>query len=179
MRVIAGTLKGRRLRAPGWEGLRPTSDKLRETLFNLLAPRVSGATVLDGFAGTGAIGIEAVSRGARHVTFVEHDRRALRLIGENLDACGIVGGYSIIRGSVTRASSRLAGETFDIVVIDPPYDVDDLSDVVLTVAPLVADTGVLVLEHARRRQAPAGAGRLAQRRAVRSGDSRLTFYAAA
>src|SRR5436305_976008 len=76
MRVIAGTFKGRRLKAPSWEGLRPTSDTLRETLFNILAPRIDGARVLDGYAGTGAIGIEALSRGASHVAFVERDRRA-------------------------------------------------------------------------------------------------------
>ena len=79
MRVIAGALKGRRLQAPAWEGLRPTSDKLRETLFNVLAPRIGGARVLDGYAGTGAVGIEALSRGAAHVTFVERDPRAAAL----------------------------------------------------------------------------------------------------
>ena len=84
MRVIAGRLKGRRLKAPAWDGVRPTSDKLRETLFNILAPRIEGARVLDGFAGTGAVGIEAISRGAAQVTFVEHDRRAVALIEENL-----------------------------------------------------------------------------------------------
>ena len=76
MRVIAGALKGRRLKSPTWDGLRPTSDRLRETLFNVIAPRVAGARVLDGYAGTGAVGIEALSRGARQVTFVERDRRA-------------------------------------------------------------------------------------------------------
>jgi 16S rRNA (guanine(966)-N(2))-methyltransferase RsmD len=89
MRVIAGTLKGRRLKAPDWDGLRPTSDKLRETLFNILGTRVAGARVLDGYAGTGAIGIEALSRGAAHVTFVERDRRATALIAANLAACGV------------------------------------------------------------------------------------------
>src|SRR5260370_16880319 len=73
MRVIAGSLKGRRLHAPSWPGLRPTSDKLRETIFNILAPRIPGANVLDGYAGTGALGIEALSRGAAAVTFVERD----------------------------------------------------------------------------------------------------------
>src|SRR3979490_2975864 len=84
MRIIAGTLKGRRLGPPTWEGLRPTSDKLRETLFNVLAPRISGARVLDGYAGTGAVGLEALSRGASHVTFVERDRRAQQLITRNI-----------------------------------------------------------------------------------------------
>src|SRR5712672_3379608 len=97
MRVIAGTLKGRRLKAPTWDGLRPTSDKLRETLFNILAPRIAGARLLDGYAGTGAVGIEAISRGAASVVFVEHDRQAEALIAENLAHCGVTGGYAIIR----------------------------------------------------------------------------------
>jgi len=123
MRVIAGSLKGRRLKAPTWEGLRPTSDKLRETLFNILAPRMDGARVLDGYAGTGAIGIEAISRGASHVTFVERDRRAQALIADNLVHCGIVEGYAIIRASADRAFADLAGaaSVFDIIVVDPPY----------------------------------------------------------
>src|SRR3712207_7968871 len=89
MRIIAGAFKGRRLKAPSWPGLRPTSDKLRETLFNVLAPRIEGARVLDGYAGSGAVGIEALSRGAAHVTFVEHDGRAVRLIEENLRPCQV------------------------------------------------------------------------------------------
>src|ERR1700709_133107 len=107
MRVIAGTLKGRRLKAPGWDGLRPTSDKLRETLFNVLAPRIAGARVLDGFAGTGALGIEALSRGAAHVVFIEVDRRAQALIADNLARCGIVEGYTIVRASVSRGLSQV------------------------------------------------------------------------
>src|SRR5919205_4096933 len=95
MRVIAGRYKGRRLKTPTWEGLRPTSDKLRETLFNVLAPRIEGARVLDGYAGTGAVGLEALSRGAAHVTFVERDRRALALIRQNLGICGVEQGYTI------------------------------------------------------------------------------------
>src|SRR5881392_615153 len=97
MRVIAGSLKGRRIDAPKWEGLRPTSDKLRETLFNVLAPRIEGAVLLDGYAGTGAVGIEALSRGAAHVTFVERDPRAAALIEANLTHCGVSERYAIIR----------------------------------------------------------------------------------
>src|SRR6476646_8553978 len=88
MRVVAGKWRGRTLKPPTWEGLRPTSDRLRETLFNILAPSIAGARVLDGYAGTGAIGIEALSRGAAHVTFVERDPRAARLIAANLAAMG-------------------------------------------------------------------------------------------
>ena len=97
MRIIAGSLKGRRLDAPDWDGLRPTSDRLRETLFNVLAPAIDGARVLDVYAGTGAVGIEALSRGAAHVTFVEQDARAARLIDTNLARCGVTERYAIIR----------------------------------------------------------------------------------
>src|SRR6187402_873392 len=97
MRVIAGALKGRVLRTPAWDGLRPTSDRLRETLFNILAPRIEGARFLDVCAGTGAVGIEALSRGAAFVTFVEDDRRALALIEANLRHCQLSEGYTIDR----------------------------------------------------------------------------------
>src|SRR5438477_787813 len=95
MRVIAGSFKGHRLASPSWVGLRPTSDKLRETLFNILAPRIAGARVLDGYAGTGAMGIEALSRGAAAVRFVDRDRRATALIEANLAACSLRQGYTI------------------------------------------------------------------------------------
>src|SRR3954468_21453055 len=103
MRVIAGRYKGRRLKSPDWQGLRPTSDRLRETLFNILAPRVPSRRVLDGYAGTGAIGIEALSRGAAHVTFIEKNRRAAALIEENLTACGVEEGYTIRCAEVVAA----------------------------------------------------------------------------
>jgi 16S rRNA (guanine966-N2)-methyltransferase len=175
MRVIAGSLKGRRLKAPAWEGLRPTSDKLRETLFNILAPRIAGTRVLDGYAGTGAIGIEALSRGAAHVTFVDHDRRAQALISDNLAHCGIADGYAMIRASVARALADLDDESFDIMVFDPPYD--QQPDVILAAAgDRLAANGLLVLEHARRHSTPDTAGRLVRTRQVISGDSALSFY---
>src|SRR4051794_27820814 len=109
MRVIAGAYKGRRLKAPTWEGLRPTSDKLRETLFNILASRIDGARVLDGFAGSGALGIEALSRGAVHVTLIDNDRRALALIAENLAACGVREGYTTDYGDVATVLTHGGG----------------------------------------------------------------------
>jgi 16S rRNA (guanine(966)-N(2))-methyltransferase RsmD len=179
MRVIAGTLKGRRLKTPTWEGLRPTSDKLRETLFNILAPRVADARVLDAFAGTGALGIEAISRGARAVAFIEHDERALALINENLAHCGIESGYTVLRVPVARGLEALRADPaflpFDVVLLDPPYY--SSTDAVLTgLEAVLARDGVLVLEHARKRHAPEIFGRLVRRREVRSGDSVLTFY---
>jgi 16S rRNA (guanine966-N2)-methyltransferase len=175
MRVIAGSLKGRRLKTPTWDGVRPTSDKLRETLFNILAPRIGRARVLDGYAGTGAVGIEALSRGASHVTFVERDRRAQALVAENLAHCGVTDGYVIIRASVVRALDSLGAEPFDIMIFDPPYD-EQVDDVLAAAGERLAPDGVLVLEHARRRASPERLGRLQRTRDVRSGDSALAFY---
>lgn len=180
MRVIAGTHRGRILKAPGWDGLRPTSDRLRETLFNVLAPRVAGARVLDVYAGTGAVGIEAISRGAAHVTFIESDRRAQALVAENLERCGILEGYAIIRASAGRAIASLGSgpsfRPFDIILLDPPYD-HPAAEALAGVDALVAPGGLVVYEHARRTPAPETAGRLARTRDLVSGDSALAFYA--
>src|SRR5689334_16235027 len=176
MRVIAGKLKGRRLKTPTWDGLRPTSDKLRETLFNILAPRIAGARVLDGYAGTGAVGIEALSRGAAHVTFVERDRRAAALVAENLAHCGVAEGYAIIRASVARAldDGGDAAGPFDVMFFDPPYD-EAVDEVLAAGGRRLAPGGVLVFEHARRRLSREGLGALVRVREVQSGDSALTF----
>src|SRR5881275_2458556 len=169
MRIVAGQWRGRTLTSPTWEGLRPTSDRLRETLFGIIGPSIVGARVLDGYAGTGAIGIEALSRGAAHVTFVDSDARALRLIDQNLKLCGLSDRHVIIRGRLG-TSLLPASAIFDLAVLDPPYDAPDLAAAVAAAAPLVAPDGVLVLEHARRRPAPASAGGLARTRDVISGD---------
>jgi 16S rRNA (guanine(966)-N(2))-methyltransferase RsmD len=180
MRVIAGELKGRRLAAPRFEGLRPTSDKLRETLFNVLAPRVAGASVLDGCAGTGAVGIEALSRGAAAVTFVDRDVRAIALVTENLRRCGITGRYMIIRAPFAQAArTRLAGERFDLIFLDPPYDEPDVGAMVRAAADLLDGAGVLVLEHPKRRSAAAPPAGLTLTRDLVSGDSALAFYSPA
>jgi 16S rRNA (guanine966-N2)-methyltransferase len=175
MRVIAGSLKGRRLSAPTWEGLRPTSDQLRETLFNILAPRIAGARVLDGYAGTGALGIEALSRGASMVTFVERDRRAQALIAANLAHCGVTDGYDIIRAPVVHAIANFVAASFDIVLFDPPYE-EAPDEAMAAAGEVLAPGGVLVLEHARRKATAETAGRLVRVRQVTSGDSALSFY---
>jgi len=176
VRVIAGTLKGRRLQTPDWEGLRPTSDKLRETLFNVLAPRIDGARVLDGFAGTGAVGIEALSRGAAHVTFVESDPRAVQLIQRNLEHCRVGDRYAIIRARFADASRRLSAGSFGLVFLDPPYRSEDMAGVLEAAAPLVAPDGLVVLEHARRDLAPAAVSSIMKTRDLFSGDSALAIY---
>jgi len=176
MRVIGGEFRSRLLKSlPGLD-VRPTPDRLREALFNVLAPRIEGARVLDGYAGTGALGIEALSRAASHVTFVDHDRRACALIRHNLDRCGIVGGYAIIQATVLQAIDRLRGEpAFDVILFDPPY-ATDIQDALQHVGEIVKPDGLVVLEHARKSEPPASPGRLVRTREVRSGDSALTLY---
>ncbi|HVC20877.1 MAG TPA: 16S rRNA (guanine(966)-N(2))-methyltransferase RsmD [Vicinamibacterales bacterium] len=177
MRIIAGTLKGRRLAGPTWEGLRPTSDRLRETLFNVLRGEVGGARVLDACAGTGALGIEALSRGAAHVTFVEQDARAAALLASNLEHCGIAEGYAIIRADLGSALARLReAPGFDLVLFDPAYDAPDADALIALAGGRLAPGGLLVYEHARRRAAPGRAGPLVRVREIRAGDSALAFY---
>lgn len=174
MRVIAGTAKGRRLNAPTWEGLRPTSDRLRETLFNILAPHVEGARVLDGYAGTGAVGIEALSRGAAQVTFVEKDPRAVKLIAANLERAGMKSApnaCTIIRAGFIDMARGYRGDPFDMVLLDPPYADAALDEAVDAGKSLLTGDGVLALEHASRVAAPSGA-----RRTVKAGDSSISFY---
>jgi 16S rRNA (guanine966-N2)-methyltransferase len=179
MRIIAGDCKGRRLKTPRWTGLRPTADKLRETLFNIIAPRVAGARVLDLFAGTGAMGLESLSRGAALAVFVERDRRAAALIAENAQLCGVSDRCVIIRDTVVRVLEKaIASGPFDLIIVDPPYDFEPLATVLAGAAVHLAPGGLLVLEHARRRSIPDVAG-LRNVRTVLSGDSALTLFEAA
>jgi 16S rRNA (guanine(966)-N(2))-methyltransferase RsmD len=178
MRIIGGECRGRRLKTPSWTGLRPTSDKLRETLFNIVARRVTGARVLDLFAGTGAMGLESLSRGASLAVFVESDRRAAALITENAQLCGTEDRCAIIRDTVARALEKpIAGDPFHLVIVDPPYDFEPLAALLDAAAPHLAAGGRLVLEHARRRAVPEAAA-LRPVRTVPSGDSALTFFEA-
>jgi 16S rRNA (guanine966-N2)-methyltransferase len=174
MRIVAGTLKGRTLKGPSGPGLRPTSDGLRETLFNVLGGQVAGARVLDGFAGTGAVGLEALSRGAARVTFVENDRRALSVIRQNIDACGASAACQVIAGDLS--SLDTAPGPFELVFLDPPYDAPELESSVTMAARWVSPGGILVLEHSKRRLPPDHAGPLLRHRVLRAGDSALSFY---
>jgi 16S rRNA (guanine966-N2)-methyltransferase len=176
MRIIAGELKGRIIDTPSWDGLRPTSDRLRETLFNVLAPVVRGSRFLDGFAGTGAVGIEAISRGAAGVTFVEEDRRAADLIEANLRRCGVQDRYAIIRAGFARAIGSLSRSTFDIIFLDPPYGAGSLASALDAAAPLVGSGTLLVIEHARRDGSPSDVHGIQRTRVLSSGDSALGFY---
>ena len=174
MRIVAGQWRGRQLKSPAWEGLRPTSDRLRETLFNILGPSVRGARVLDGYAGTGAIGIEALSRGAASVTFVERDPRAVKLIEANLAAVKATG--VIMRAALADAVTRLDGQVFDLIMLDPPY-ADTAAAEALDAAGVLASAGTrVIVEHAARHPPPPGTSRLRLTRTVKAGDSALSFY---
>ena len=175
LRITAGTLKGRKLVSPDWDGLRPTSDRLRQTLFNVLAGHVVGVRMLDAYAGTGAVGMEAISRGATHVTFLERDPRAIDLIAGNLARCGIGGGYTVLRADAMKAASSALTPPFDLVFVDPPYDMTPESATTM-VSGAVAAGGRLVLEHARRTAVPARLGELVLTRTLTAGDSALSFY---
>src|SRR5579871_6534963 len=132
MRIIAGRLKGRRLVGPGALSVRPTSDPLRETLFNVLGDRVQDARVLDAFAGTGAIGLEALSRGAILTAFIERDPGVGRILARNVAACGEDEACIIIRDDFVGSRARHPRiEPFHVVIADPPYDRPDLDPVAL------------------------------------------------
>ena len=174
MRIVAGEFRGRQLKSPTWEGLRPTSDRLRETLFNILGPSVREARVMDGYAGTGAIGIEAISRGAAEVTFVERDPRAITLIEANLAALGATG--VIMRAGLAEAVTRLSGQVFDLIILDPPYADTAAAQALDAVQSLASAGARVVVEHASRHAAPAERGGLRLTRTVKAGDSALSFY---
>lgn len=148
MRIIAGSHRGRRLAAPRGERTRPTSDRVREALFSIVGP-VDGASVLDLYAGSGALGLEALSRGARRCTFVDDDREACRAIGANLASLGLTGGLVLRRDAVQAVREEAAaGRRHDLVLADPPYGAwPTLEERLAALLPtVVADTGLVVVE---------------------------------
>jgi 16S rRNA (guanine966-N2)-methyltransferase len=183
MRVIAGTFRSRTLEAPRGLDTRPTSDRLRETLFNVLAPRMEGAIFLDLYAGSGAVGIEALSRGAREAIFVEQAEPALKAIRGNLAALGIRGGYALEPRRVGAALERLTEQArvADIVFLDPPYS--QAAEYALALGLLggacrsvLAEGAVVVAEHEKRVDLEAGYGVLERYRVLKQGDAALSFY---
>lgn len=181
MRVIAGTYRGRILKSPLDSKTRPTSDRLRETLFNILAPRLNQSTrFLDLCAGTGAVGIEALSRGCAFATFVDKSRRSCAVIESNLDLLEIPEEQTkIVCLSAETFAARVYPEAWDIVYYDPPYS-SDHSPVIFqlgdTESKLLSDDSVLVVEHHSKHLMPDAAGLLRRWRLVKQGDSSLSFF---
>lgn len=192
MRVIAGEYRGRVLKNPQGLQTRPTSDRLRETLFNVLAPRLDGARFLDLCAGTGAIGIEALSRGAAFVTFVDRVHKMCGLVEENLDLLGVPEEMTeVVKSDAaeylkrTREGGhewRAGTEPWDVIYFDPPYASDYLSvikELGAHAAALLREGGVFVVEHHHKNPLPEEMGRLRRWRVLKQGDSALSFYEAA
>ena len=204
MRVIAGTYRSRQLIAPRGSGTRPTSDRLRETLFNILAPRVAGCRFADLYAGTGAVGIEAISRGAEHVWFAERAEPALTAIRANLKVLQIARGITVEergtgallerlakaaeRGGAVAAESvegARAGILLDLVYIDPPWEAEAEYAKTLELLGsvrgrlMLAPDALVVAEHSSKAQLAERYGELAQTRTFKQGDAALSFYAVA
>jgi 16S rRNA (guanine966-N2)-methyltransferase len=180
MRVIAGSLKGRRLLGPRRSDLRPTSDQVKEALFSIAGAWIPNAAVLDLYAGTGAIGIEALSRGARRVTFVESDPAALRLLRANLARCALSHGVGIHAGRVGKFLRHRASWNgpYDVVFADPPYaSEEELIGLANWLDEgLVADDAIAIVEHASKTPVPEMLGPLIRIRSYRYGDTSLTLY---
>lgn len=177
MRVIAGEFRSRVLKSVPGLDTRPTPDRLRESLFSILAPRLEGCTFLDAFAGTGAVGIEALSRGAARAVFIESNPAALRTLQENIESLGLTPRAQIVRG---KASSLIARYGADIVFLDPPYEAYREYDACLkSLAESEQLPSLAIAQHASRYKLTEAYGKLARVRIVRQGDNSLSFYAPA
>jgi 16S rRNA (guanine966-N2)-methyltransferase len=183
MRVIAGKFRSRPLTAPRGFDTRPTSDRLRETLFNVLAPRIEDAAFLDLYAGSGANGIEACSRGAELVVFIEKAAPAVAAIRANLSALGIREGYQLETRSAAASVKRLReqGQRFDIVFLDPPYKAAEEYALILGLLggechAVLADDAVVIAEHHRKQSLEEEYGKLHRYRLLEQGDASLSFY---
>jgi 16S rRNA (guanine(966)-N(2))-methyltransferase RsmD len=177
-RIIGGSGKGRRLKAPAGDETRPTGARVRQTLFDILAPVIPGCRFLDAFAGGGGVGLEALSRGARRVVLIDEGKAAIDAVHANLALVPGAGAAAVFRQDARVALPALAdrGERFDVVFLDPPY-ASDLYDTVLPLAERVlAEDGVVVAEHFHKRALPERMGGLVNARSVRVGDHRLTFF---
>jgi 16S rRNA (guanine(966)-N(2))-methyltransferase RsmD len=174
MRIIAGEFRSRRLKSIPGAATRPTPDRLRETLFDILQTRIEGATFLDAYAGTGAVGIEALSRGASHAWFLEKNRSALDVIRENLASLDLERRATVVTGPAALTIGRYPA---DIVFLDPPYDHE--REYAAALEQLAATPPQIVIaQHSTRVALPDSQGSLRRTRIVRQGDNALSFYAA-
>jgi 16S rRNA (guanine966-N2)-methyltransferase len=177
-RIIGGAGKGRRLKSPAGDATRPTGARVRQTLFDILAPVLPGCRFLDAFAGGGGVGIEALSRGARRVVLVDEGRSAIEAIHANLALVPGGSAAAVLRQDARAALPALLarGERFDVVFLDPPYASDLYESVLPLAAGVLAADGVVVAEHFHKRGLPERIGGLVNARSVRVGDHRLTFF---
>jgi 16S rRNA (guanine966-N2)-methyltransferase len=172
MRVIGGEFRSRRLKSLPGAATRPTPDRLRETLFDILGPRIEGAVFLDGYAGTGAVGIEALSRGARHAFFLERNRVAVELIRENLASLELEARATVVAGPVLL---NLPRHPADILFLDPPYDKEREYNAALELS-AEAHSALVIVQHSIGLSLPDSHGGLRRTRVVRQGDNGLSFF---
>ena len=182
MRIIAGAYKGRRLATPRGDVTRPTADQVRIALMDTLTPWLPGARLLDLFAGAGGVGLEALSRGAAHATFVERDARAVAALRDNIATLGVAEAARVIRDDVLRALPGLAraGQRFGLVFLDPPYETDLTARTLAALGEgtVVADGALVVAQHLTKRAPADTAGMLRAFRTRRFGETTLTFFRA-
>lgn len=180
MRVITGTAKGRRLKAPKGMETRPTSDRIKEALFNIIGTKVINVNFLDLFAGTGAIGIEALSRGAERAVLVEKNPKTTKIIRENLEITGLSDGAVVMVQEADKALDTLAikGEQFGIIFIDPPYlkGLEKQSLEKIDRTNLLVPGGLIITESSKLDNMPEAVGRVKLFRQERYGDTVLSFY---
>ena len=172
MRVIAGEFRSRRLKTLPGLATRPTPDRLRETLFNVLVPLIDGCVFLDAYAGTGAVGIEALSRGARRCLFVEKNRAAVDVIRENLAALGLANRAEVYTGKAIAVLERVPA---DIIFLDPPYELEKEYEAALNALGASAD-GLVIVQHSSRTALQQEYGSLQRYRVLKQGDNSLSFY---
>lgn len=180
MRIIGGKYKGRKLNFPKSHRVRPTQDRVREALFNVLAPHIFGVNVLELFAGSGAFGIEAISRGAGSVTFVENSLTCVKIIRENLGNLGIEDKAKILRMDVDRAISKLSkkGDRFDIVFLDPPYykGLSKKTLINLDRYDILSHNNVIIAEHSRKELLPDNINNIFIYKQKKFGNKAISFY---
>jgi len=172
MRIIAGEFRSRRLKpVPGFD-VRPTSDRLRETLFNVLAPRIEGSFFIDAYSGSGAIGLEALSRGAVRVVMIERNKKAIGIIRDNVSELGVARRVDVVQ---SKAAASIALYPADIVFLDPPYDLLEEYDACLE-ALAAKPPSLVIAEHTSRVSLKPEYGALKRTRVLKQGDSSLSFY---
>ena len=178
MRIIAGAFRGRRLHAPKSNRIRPTIDRVREAVFNMIAPEVPGAKVLDLFAGTGAMGLEALSRGAHFCFFVDKSSEAVSLIGENVQLCAAQDRSRIIRGSAASAIRRLGSENelFDLIFMDPPYGKGYIEKTLEIVGAIARDDALVIAEQHIKDKPPLVPAIWRKDRERKYGDTLISVY---
>jgi 16S rRNA (guanine966-N2)-methyltransferase len=178
MRIVAGAFGGRRLHVPKGLEIRPTSDRVREAIFSIIGQAVSGAKVLDLFAGTGALGLEALSRGASEVVFVDQSLAAVKLIRDNIELCNVQDRVRVIHGSVNQAIHRLdvQGECFDLIFMDPPYGKGSIQKALVNLAAVAQSKSLVVAEHDSKDLLPSSLQEWTKTQERKYGDTTISFY---